>query len=164
MRYAGRSPSGAGARVSDRLLEWAMRWQVPAPALAELVDMGGIDPGDATGGEARVVRDCRVEADRLGGVLWRNNSGATFDRNGRMIRYGLGNDSKKLNRDYKSPDLIGISPGGRFWCAEGKAPGWKGVKSDREHAQANFGRHVVSLGGLFTFATGPGDIRRMLGL
>lgn len=149
--------------MSNRLLQWAMKWQVPQAAIDELVTIDlDDDSRDDTGGEAGVVRACRIEADRLGGVLWRNNSGATFDKNGRMIRYGLGNDSKKLNRDYKAPDLVGIAPGGRFWSAECKAPTWKGIRNEREHAQANFGRHVQALGGLFTFATGPGDIERML--
>lgn len=150
--------------MNDQFLQWAARWGVPAAALVELFEIGTVDGGDADGtAEARVVRDCRVEGDRLGGVLWRNNSGATFDARKRMVRYGLGNDSKKLNRDYKSPDLVGIAPGGRFWAAECKPPGWKGVRTEREHAQANFGRHIVSLGGLFTFATGPEHIRGMIG-
>lgn len=152
-----------GQYMSDRLLQWAMKWQVPQAALAELLDLGTVDGDDAAErSEASVVRDCRVEADVLGGVLWRNNSGATFDARKRMIRYGLGNDSKKLNRDYKSPDLVGIAPGGRFWCAECKPPGWKGVRNDREKAQQNFGRHVMSLGGLFTFATSRQHIAAML--
>jgi hypothetical protein len=150
--------------MTNRLLAWAMKWQVPAAALDELMTMEDVDENEAADGlEAGVVRACRLEADRLGGVLWRNNSGATFDRNGRMIRYGLGNDSKKLNRDYKAPDLVGIAPGGRFWSAECKRPGWREVRTDREHAQANFGRHVVKLGGLFTFATDPVHIQEMLG-
>lgn len=149
--------------MSNRLLEWAMKWQVPQSALDELMTMEDFgDDGHGTGSESSVVRACRLEADRLGGVLWRNNSGATFDRNGRMIRYGLGNDSKKLNRDYKSSDLLGLTPDGRFWAVECKARGWKGVRNEREQAQANFGRHVVKLGGLFAFATGPEQLERML--
>lgn len=149
--------------MSNRLLEWAMKWQVPQAALDDLMRLDDLEETGKTGSEASVIRQCRMEADALGGVLWRNNSGATFDQNGRMIRYGLGNDSKKLNRDYKSPDLVGIAPGGRFWSAEGKHKGWKGPpKTERELAQANYGNHVRSLGGLFTFATGPEDIRAML--
>lgn len=150
---------------NERLLQWAERWRVPAEALAELLDMGTVDDDGADGtSEAKVVRDCRLEGDRLGGVLWRNNSGATFDARKRMIRYGLGNDSKKLNRDYKSPDLVGIAPGGRFIGVECKPPGWKGVRNDREKAQQNFGRHVMSLGGFFTFATGPEHVRELMTL
>lgn len=140
-----------------------MRWQVPQAALDELLALDDLDNTGTVGpSEMSVLRACRLEADRLGGVLWRNNSGATFDRNGRMIRYGLGNDSKKLNRDYKTPDLVGIAPGGRFWSAEIKRPGWSGVSNDREKAQANAGRHIQTLGGLFTFATSPAHIQEML--
>lgn len=146
------------------VLQWAMKWQVPAEALNELIGLGDVDETGKAGerSEMSVLRACRLEADRLGGVMWRNNSGATFDKNGRMIRYGLGNDSKKLNRDYKTPDLVGIAPGGRFWSAEIKRPGWSGVSNDREKAQANAGRHIMSLGGLFTFATSPVHIQEML--
>jgi hypothetical protein len=149
--------------MSDRLAAWAVRWQVPAAALAELVEIDNLDADAAAArSEANVMRDCRIEADKLGGVLWRNNSGATFDARKRMIRYGLGNDSAKLNRDYKSPDLVGIAPGGRFWAAECKTTGWTHPVNDRDRAQANFGRHVVALGGLFTFATDPAHIRSMI--
>lgn len=148
--------------MSDRLQEWATRWQIPAAALAELIDLDNLDTDNAKRSEAAILRDCRIAADQLGGVLWRNNSGATFDRNGRMIRYGLGNDSVKLNRDYKSPDLVGIAPGGRFWAAECKAAGWTKPANDRDRAQANFGMHVRKLGGLFTFATDPTHIRSMI--
>lgn len=149
--------------MSNRLLQWAMKHQVSQAALDELLGLDDLDGVSAAGpSEMSVLRACRLQADQLGGVLWRNNSGATFDRNGRMIRYGLGNDSKKLNRDYKTPDLVGIAPGGRFWSAEIKRPGWKGVANDREKAQANAGRHIQSLGGLFTFATDPAHIAEML--
>ena len=149
--------------MSNRLLQWAMRWQVPAAALDELMSMDDIDDSGTVGpSEMSVLKKCRLQADVLGGVLWRNNSGATFDKNGRMIRYGLGNDSKKLNRDYKMPDLVGIRRDGRFWSAEIKRPGWSGVSNDREKAQANAGRHIESLGGLFTFATDPAHITEMM--
>jgi hypothetical protein len=150
----------------DPVTIWAMRWQVPATALDELralitvAPAPGDDSNDETP-ERAIVRQCRLVADECGGVLLRNNSGATRDHTGRMIRYGLGNDSAKLNRDYKSPDLVGIAWNGRFVGVECKAAGWKGVKTDREKAQANFGRHVQSLGGLFTFASDPDHVRAL---
>jgi hypothetical protein len=162
-QYERDLPQAGACPMSDRLNQWAARWQIPAAALVELLDMDTVEATAAAVGEAKVVRDCRLEADQLGGVLWRNNSGATFDVHKRMIRYGLGNDSIKLNRDYKSPDLVGIAPGGRFWSAECKVPGWTHPVNERDRAQANFGRHVVALGGLFTFATDPAHIRQMIG-
>lgn len=148
--------------MTDALLTWAMRWQVPPAALAELRALVAPDrpeAGDADGAEASVVRACRLEADAAGGHLWRNNSGATRDVKGRMIRYGLGNDSKKLNERYKSSDLIGISPRGLFTAFECKAPGWKGVRTDRERAQENYMKHVRALGGVAAFITDAAQIR-----
>lgn len=149
--------------MNNRLLSWAMKWQVPQAAIDELMSMDDLDDNGVVGpSEMPILRQCRLEADRLGGALYRNNSGATFDRNGRMIRYGLGNDSKKLNRDYKMPDLVGIAPGGLFWGVEVKRVGWKGVSNDREKAQQNAGRHIESLGGIFGFATDPAQLKEMI--
>ena len=39
--------------------------------------------------------------------LWRQNVGALKDATGRILRYGLANDSAELNRQLKSSDLIG---------------------------------------------------------
>lgn len=120
--------------------------------------------------EAQIQQDIRLDAARHGTPLLRNNSGATFDEQGRMVRYGLGNDSAKINKVFKSSDLIGIWPVtvtremvgrtlGVFFAVECKAPGWKFRESDkRAVAQKNFGEWVQSHGGVFMFATGPGDI------
>lgn len=45
-----------------------------------------------------------------GARLWRNNSGVLNDANGRPVRFGLGNDSRALNEQIKSSDLIGWTP------------------------------------------------------
>lgn len=112
----------------------------------------------------------RLEAGKRGTPLLRNNSGASFDQNGRLIRYGLGNDSEKINKVFKSSDLIGIWPVtvtpdmvgrtlGLFFAVEVKAPGWKFRESDdRAVAQKAFGDWVIRHGGVFRFATGPGDV------
>lgn len=116
----------------------------------------------------------RLESHKRRQPLLRNNNGAAFDENGRMIRYGLGNDSKKLNETFKSSDLIGITPVtimphhvgmtfGLFTAREVKPLGWtfeKTTGDDRARAvaQRNFGEWVVSFGGLFSFATKPEDI------
>jgi hypothetical protein len=52
----------------------------------------------------------RLSASSLGMKLFRNNSGAFKDETGRLVRFGLGNESKKLNDLYKFGDYIGTTP------------------------------------------------------
>lgn len=59
--------------------------------------------------EAVVQSEIRAEAGRLGILLWRNNVGAMEDATGRIVRYGLGNDSPQVQRRLKSSDLIGLN-------------------------------------------------------
>lgn len=117
--------------------------------------------------EAEIQQLIRLEAARRGTPLWRNNNGACFDDKGRMIRYGLGNDSKRLNDVWKSSDLIGIYPVkitpahvgltlGVFYAVEVKAPGWR--MDSRARAQAEFGQSVTEHGGIFRFVTCTGDL------
>ena len=63
--------------------------------------------------EAAVQNAVRMEAARRGYRLWRNNSGSLTDDRGNIVRYGLCNESQKINRIVKSSDLIGVAPGGR---------------------------------------------------
>jgi hypothetical protein len=152
----------------NRLHDWAQRYNISAAALAELTTLFVPDRIEATGaGEATTQAGLRVLAPRLGCALWRNNVGAALDESGRVVRYGLGNDSKKLNDVWKSHDLIGITPvqwAGRvfgvFTSVEVKKPGWRGVSNDRERAQFNFGVTVESLGGIAMFATSTDDYQK----
>lgn len=120
--------------------------------------------------EQAVQDRIRITSTVQGTPLLRNNSGAVTTVDGRHIRFGLGNDSARLNAQFKSSDLIGIWPRvirpedvgktiGQFFAVEVKAPGWRFSDSDkRAVAQANFGQWVRDHGGLFLFATSPGDI------
>lgn len=120
--------------------------------------------------EGNVQQQIRIAAAQHGTPLLRNNSGACLDQNGRMIRYGLGNDSAKLNKSFKSSDLIGIWPVtvtpemvgqrlGVFFAVEVKTPGWKFRQSDaRAVAQQNFLNWVSNNGGVAVFATKESDI------
>lgn len=111
------------------------------------------------------------------GPIWRNNSGACTDVSGRLIRYGLGNDSAKLNAHIKSSDLIGIRPQlaflpdtgwqilGIFTAIEVKSPGWKFSENDhRAVAQRKFHDIVRASGGLAGFASSTEDINRIITL
>lgn len=108
------------------------------------------------------------------GQMWRNNSGACTDETGRLIRYGLGNDSAQLNRKVKSSDLIGITPTlitqdmvgyymGVFTALEIKRPGWHLTPGDeRGQAQAKFHDLVRAACGYAGFVTHPDDVRGII--
>ncbi len=59
--------------------------------------------------ENTVSDGVRLLAEGLYCRLWRNNSGAGKLQDGRFLRWGLGNESKKLNENLKSPDLVGYT-------------------------------------------------------
>lgn len=88
--------------------------------------------------EADVQAAIRIEAGRLGVLLWRNNRGAMEDTNGRVVRFGKGNDSPQVDRRLKSSDLDGqvteiwrhpitgeLCEIARSLHVECKSPGWK---------------------------------------
>jgi hypothetical protein len=157
------------------ITNWATRWQLPAPCLAELLAILGVavttpeppatgQPGSEAGIQAAVRL---AHAQRTGGRVWRNNLGATQDERGNYIRYGLANDSPQVNKICKSSDLIGITPvtcqcgqrWGVFTALECKAANWKFRQSDeRAVAQLAFLKLVVSLGGIGKFIQRVEDI------
>ena len=156
------------------LNEWAIEWGVPFAAVEDLrrrMGLHGTDPANGATGDSETGVSVRVrlEASRAGCRLWRNNVGACMDENGNFIRYGLANDSKKLNEEIKSSDQIGIRPVviqphhvgtviGQFMAREVKRPGWTFSGTPRERAQLAFLELVVSLGGDGAFCTGEGSI------
>lgn len=153
------------------LIQWAIRWGIPAEALAEYREMLGMIEGvpvgvdeDEGGSETAMMVRVGVKASQLGGRLWRNNVGAAELPDGTFLRYGLLNGSKRLNRDLKSSDRIGIKPVvitpemvgstiGQFWAREGKKPGWVFTGTPREMAQLKFLEMIFSLGGDAAFIT-----------
>lgn len=142
--------------------EWCARWNVPPQAIRELLVGDGPADNDASS-EAGVQARVRLTAPALNVTLWRNNSGAAVDDTGRHIRYGLGNDSKRLNDVFKSSDLIGIRHDGRFVALECKPPGWRfGPNDKRAVAQARFMSHVVAAGGIAGFVTSLSDLHALV--
>ena len=140
--------------MSTVITEWATAHRIPPAALADLVArLTAADYATAEAGrsEAAVQADIRLAAAKRGDlVLWRNNSGALTDDAGRLIRFGLGNDSAQANKRLKSADLIGIHrPSGRFVSIEVKRPGWKhSDASERDRAQAAWAATVAAMGGV----------------
>lgn len=154
------------------LAEWATRWRVPQEALAELLMMT-YQPEVASGlsGEAAVQQLTRAEAPHQGGYLWRNNVGACQDETGRMVRYGLGNDSAKLCAVFKSSDLIGVTPitdpmsghtYGVFTAVECKKPTWRGPSSKHDQAQARFHLTAQRAGAIAGFASDVTHYRQLI--
>ena len=103
----------------------------------------------------------QIEAAKIGMILLRNNSGCLRDVTGREVRFGLGNDSKRVNEVRKSSDLIGWRHG-RFCAVECKAPGWRYRAKGREVAQLNFINAVLRDGGFACFATSWQDVYEAL--
>ncbi|WP_287278650.1 hypothetical protein [Ralstonia sp.] len=157
--------------MTPTLHTWAARWHIPPAALAELHGMlAGLDfvpaPDSAGASESNVQSRVRLEGARKGLALWRNNIGVTPDN---FVRYGLANDSARVNATLKSGDLIGIRPVlvqphhvgtviGQFVSRECKRAGWRWTGSDREVAQHNWALRVASLGGDACFAAGEGTL------
>lgn len=158
------------------LHQWAARWGLSVECLRDLqTTLGTYTPpldlaGPAAGkSEAWVQSVVRLEASQKGVKLFRNNVGALKDERGRLVRYGLGNDTPALNAALKSADLIGwrpvvISPQhvghtfGQFVSREVKAPNWQYTGAGREPAQLAWANMVNAAGGDAAFVTGEGSL------
>ncbi len=120
--------------------------------------------------EEAVTSRVILEAASKGCILWRNNVGAYVDERGVEVRYGLANISKKMNKNIKSSDRIGIRKRliyphdvghiiGQFVAREIKKEGWQFDMHDpHQAAQAKFNNLVVSYGGDAAFCTGVGSL------
>lgn len=152
------------------LTQWAIRHSVSLEALRDLSAMLSrtvqTEPPVTRGTtEADVQSRVRVMASERGDVLWRNNLGAGKLENGSHIRWGLCNDSARVNERVKSADLIGIkrvlitpqmvgSVIGQFYSVEVKRPGWRYAGTPREQAQLRWVEAVVAMGGAAEFSVG----------
>ncbi len=154
-----------------------MKHAISPQAMAELDWMlkspTGTLENDGIGSEAGVSQRCRLKAPHNSGILWRNNVGELPDRAGTPVRFGLANDSKKVNKVTKSSDLIGVTSVewcgrtfGVFTAVETKAPKWIFGRSasalDREQAQLNYINIVRSFGGIAGFATSAEDYTNLV--
>lgn len=160
----------------NNLHEWARRWNVPLEMFRDLqTTLGTYTPPlpaeapEAGKSEAWAQSAVRLEASEKGVKLFRNNVGVLEDKTGRPVRYGLGNDSPKMNEVIKSADLIGIRPVvilphhvghtfGQFVSREIKAPNWQYTGGGREPAQLAWANLINANGGDAAFATGPGSL------
>jgi hypothetical protein len=124
--------------------------------------------------EAAVQTHTRLELARAGALVWRNNVGACEDKSGRIIRYGLCNESAQMNRAVKSSDLVGVMPVvvtpdmvgktvGLFLAVECKHSDWHMTPGDqRAAAQLRYIELVRSVGGIGGFITDPAQVAGLL--
>lgn len=157
------------------LRTWAARHGVTMSAVLELEALMGVDNAPAIvvegepGSEGRQTSLLRLRAEELGVRLYRNNVGALQDKTGRLVRYGLANESKKQNELTKSADLIGWQPlviqpwmvgykVAQFLSVEMKHEGWTPTGDEHYEAQQAWADLVTADGGRAIFATGPGSL------
>lgn len=124
--------------------------------------------------ESAVQSHTRLALARAGAIVQRNNVGACEDKTGRIIRYGLMNDSQELNRQFKSSDLINVVPVligpqhvgrtlGVYTALECKHSDWHLTPGDeRGQAQLRYLELVRSVGGIGSFITDPAQVGQVL--
>ena len=125
--------------------------------------------------ESSMQAQIRLQAAQDSVWLMRNNSGVLNDKNGRPVRFGIGNDSATVNAKLKSSDLIGIRPVlvteahvgqviGQFIAVEAKPPTFRGpAGDDRALAQQAWMNLVRHWGGVAGFAPTVTLARRIWG-
>lgn len=157
--------------------QWEIMFPEAASVLTREVLAATVKEARRTGDpcESESMVQCRRDISRQGGFSWRNNVGATpaqCDNCGAIrqpVRYGLANESKKLNEKLKSSDLILAIPRiirpedvgtviPQFGSVEVKKAGWKGARDPREKAQAAWLALVTRLRGFACFSTGSVDL------
>lgn len=152
------------------LEQWAKKHGISSEALDELRASFGCVPVHVPQldghSESHVQSLVRLEAARKGIKLWRNNVGVLPNPDtGQPVRYGLANDSKRLNEAVKSGDLIGWRPRiivsddigtriAQFVSRECKVAGWKYRGDEHERAQLKWIEAITADGGDARFASG----------
>ena len=125
--------------------------------------------------ESEVQNEQRLEIAKLGGKAYRNNSGAydPVHPPSPGTRWGIGNDSHKINKVRKSSDLICILPVvitpamvghtlGVFMADEVKREGWHYTNSPEEVAQQSFLDIINSTGGIGFFSQSVLDFKNAI--
>lgn len=98
--------------------------------------------------EDAVLTQCLTYLLIQGFFVWRNNTGALYNKAGRLIRFGYAG----------SADILGILHNGRFLAVECKRENG-GVLSDKQRI---FGERITRDGGLYLVVHSVGDLQRQL--
>ena len=120
--------------------------------------------------ESEIQQEIRLESPKLGVTLLRNNQGGFKDETGRLVRFGLGNESP--NQFFLSSDLIGfteivIGPdmiGKRvavFTSIEVKKEK-DTTKKERKQKQQNWIEFVKDRGGIAAFCNSVDELRKII--
>lgn len=156
------------------LNQWAAHWRLSPEAMADLrarlvLAATPAQADDYRVSEAAVQAGVRLEAAYRGDtLLFRNNVGALKDERGVPVRYGLANESKRINNAVKSADLIGvyrrlIVPGdvghviGQFVSIETKRADWTRKNDSHTEAQTAWATLINQYGGYATIFNGGGQ-------
>lgn len=122
--------------------------------------------------ESALQNKIRLQAVQDGILLMRNNSGALQDKTGRLVRFGLGNESQATNKTMKSADLVGVRPMliqqhhvglyvGQFLAVEVKTPGNK--QGERFEAQLRWSNLINQWGGAAGVVDTVAEARQLWG-
>lgn len=152
--------------------DWVAKWGIPEGALVELHQMvnasGHRSEESKATTEEGAQNEVMLEYSYNNANLMRCNTGAGKLVDGGFVRWGLCNESEKINEVMKCSDLIGIQPVlikprhvgqtfGLFIAREIKRPGWSYRGTKREQGQLNFINMINGYGGNAAFATGRGS-------
>jgi hypothetical protein len=162
--------------MTNAYQRWAASYPVAAASLLQALQ-GVAQPVTSPVGEteAWAQQQARFSVASQGALAWRNNVGATPTKcpscgaKQQPIRYGLANDSTRLNREIKSGDLILAIPRlitpamvgttiAQFGSIESKRPGWHYTGKGQEAGQAAWAALVRGVGGYATFSAGKVEL------
>jgi len=123
--------------------------------------------------EAEAKEAVLLRAGQWGSRLFKNNSGVAYTEGGRPVFFGLGNEGKKDDDSFRTPDDVGwtmvtITPemvGKKvavFTCIDSKKVGFvvkmNYSKGTREYGQKKFFDLVTSANGIAGFASTPEQV------
>ena len=127
--------------------------------------------------ETKASLQVRLEANKQGCRLYKNNTGVAFDKYNRPVFFGLGNEGKKNKDSDRTPDWVGwhnvvITPDmvGKtlpvFLAIDAKKLGFKHKevysKNTREYGQNKFFQKVINFNGIAGFAATAEHVREII--